>query len=69
MIIGSKKVTLAVPEIALIALTRAALGIGIGFLLSTSMKKRTRRGAGIALLAVGVVTTVPLALRIREELM
>ena len=68
MDIGSKKVTLAVPELGLIAMTRAMLGIGIGLLLSEALDKRTARGVGIALVAVGVLTTVPLLLRVRDEL-
>ena len=68
MDIASKKVTLAVPELGLVAMTRAMLGIGIGLLLSEALDKRTARGVGIALLAVGVLTTVPLVLRVREEM-
>ena len=66
--IRSKKVTLAVPELGLIAMTRAMLGIGIGLLLSEALDKRTARGVGIALVAVGVLTTVPLLLSVRDEL-
>ena len=68
MDIGSKKVTLTVPELGLIAMTRAMLGIGIGLLLSEALDKRTARGVGIALAAVGVLTTVPLLLHVRDEL-
>ena len=68
MDIRSKKVTLAVPELGLIAMTRAMLGVGIGLLLSEALDKRTVRGVGIALVAVGVLTTVPLLLRVRDEL-
>ena len=66
---SSKKVNLALPEIAVIAVTRVVLGAGIGLLLSNTMKKRARRAAGLALLATGLITTVPLVLRVREELM
>ena len=68
MSIASQRVNITVPEIALIGMTRVALGIGLGLLLSNTLKKRARRAAGLALLAVGAVTTVPLALRIRDEL-
>jgi hypothetical protein len=64
----SKKVNMPVPEIALIAITRVALGIGIGLLLSNMLTRDARRAAGLALLATGVFTTVPLALRMRDEL-
>ena len=48
------------PQIGLIAVTRVALGIGIGLLLSQKFDERERRGAGWALVAVGAVTTFPL---------
>lgn len=66
--IASKKVTLALPELGIIAITRGILGVGIGLLLSEVLDRRTARGVGVALAAVGVLTTVPLALRIRGEL-
>ena len=51
---------LTLPEIGLIAGTRAALGVGIGLLISGKLNKDQRRGAGLALLSVGVLTTIPL---------
>jgi hypothetical protein len=51
---------LTVPEIMLIAGTRVALGIGIGFLFSDRLSRDQRKAAGWALLAVGVLTTIPL---------
>ena len=68
MNIASKKVTLALPELGLIAMTRGMLGVGIGLLLSEVLDRRTARSVGIALAAVGVLTTVPLLLRVREEI-
>src|SRR5579863_150529 len=44
----------------LIAGTRAALGIGIGLLISDRLNDDQRKAAGWALLAVGVVTTIPI---------
>ena len=63
-----KSVTLAVPEIGMIALTRGALGVGIGLLLSNALEKEERQSAGLALLAVGVLTTIPLLLRLRSAM-
>ena len=63
-----KSVTLMLPEIGMIALTRGALGVGIGLLLSNSLEKEERQSAGLALLAVGVLTTIPLLLRLRNAL-
>jgi hypothetical protein len=55
---------LTIPEIALIAGTRVALGAGIGLLLSEKLNKDQRRGAGWALFGVGVLTTIPIVLGI-----
>jgi hypothetical protein len=57
-----KKHYLAIPEIALIAGTRAALGMGLGLLLADKLGRDARKGAGVALVAVGVPTTIPIAL-------
>ena len=52
--------TLSIPEIALLAGTRVALGIGIGMLLSGKFNRDVRKGAGWALIAVGALTTFPI---------
>jgi hypothetical protein len=56
--------TLTVPEIALLAGTRAFLGIGIGLLISGRLTDEQRKAAGLALTLVGVITAIPLALGI-----
>ncbi|HEY6968875.1 MAG TPA: hypothetical protein VJA94_06715 [Candidatus Angelobacter sp.] len=56
--------SLTLPEIALIAGTRVALGIGIGLLISERLSHDQRRGAGLALTMVGGLTTIPLAIAI-----
>jgi len=48
------------PEIMLVAGTRVALGVGVGLLLSDRLNKDQRKAAGWALLAVGVLTTIPI---------
>jgi len=55
----TREITL--PRLALIAGTRAALGAGAGLLLADRLSPEQRRAAGWTLLAVGVLTTVPLA--------
>jgi hypothetical protein len=57
-----RKLTLA--EIALIAGTRAFLGIGIGLLISDRLTNDQRKAAGLALTLVGAVTAIPLAARV-----
>lgn len=59
-----KEKTLTLPLLGLIAGTRVVLGIGIGFLLADKLDDDRRRGAGIALLAVGALSTVPLAMAV-----
>ena len=59
-----KKRSLTIPEIALIAGTRVALGAGIGFLLAERLNKDQRRGAGWALFGVGVLSTIPIVLEV-----
>lgn len=44
----------------LIAGTRVALGVGLGLLLSDRLNRDQRKAAGLALLAVGVMTTIPI---------
>jgi hypothetical protein len=44
------------------------LGAGIGFLISDKLNKDQRRGAGWALLGVGILTSVPLALDVIGKL-
>jgi hypothetical protein len=56
--------TLTLPLLFLVAGTRVALGVGLGLLLAGRMSRDARQGAGWGLLAVGALSTVPLALEI-----
>jgi hypothetical protein len=58
------KRTIALPELFLIAGTRVALGIGVGLLLSRRMSDEQCSAAGKALVAVGVISTIPLAIHV-----
>ena len=55
-----KRTNLTMPELMLLVGTRVAAGIGVGLLISDKLDRRVRRGAGVALLAVGALTTIPL---------
>jgi hypothetical protein len=55
-----KQLSLTIPELGLIAGTRAALGAGIALLLSDQLDAERRRAVGWTLLAVGVISTIPL---------
>ena len=59
-----KTVRLTLPEIALVAGTRAALGAGAGLLLGERLNADQRRAVGWTLLAVGLLTTIPLVLEV-----
>lgn len=54
---------ISIPELALIAGTRAMLGVGAGLLLSGRLSARERLTLGKILIAVGAISTIPLALR------
>jgi len=62
-----RKTTLSVPEVGLIAGTRAALGAGLGLLLGDLLSREQRRAVGWTLVAVGVVSTVPLVAQVIGE--
>jgi len=52
---------LSLPELGLIAGTRAALGAGLALLLSDRLTSSERYMLGWTLTAVGLATTIPLA--------
>jgi hypothetical protein len=56
-----KETTLTLPELGLIAGTRAALGAGAGLLLADKLNVEQRRAVGWVLLLVGIISTIPLA--------
>jgi hypothetical protein len=51
----------SIPELGMIAGTRVALGAGIGLLLAERLNNDQRRAVGWTLLAVGALSTIPLA--------
>jgi hypothetical protein len=59
MVMRTRTVTL--PELAMIGGTRAALGAGIGLLVADRLQPDQRRAVGWTLLAVGILSTFPLA--------
>jgi len=58
----AKSVT--VPEIALIAATRGAIGFGAGLLLANKFKREQRKMLGWTLFVSGLASTIPIAMRI-----
>lgn len=59
-----RKVRLSMPELALIAGTRGALGAGIALLLADRLTSEQRKAAGTALALVGIISTVPLLMEV-----
>ncbi len=59
-----KKHEVTIPQIGLMAGTRAMLGAGIALLLSEKLTSEQRQAIGWTLVAVGAITTIPLALQL-----
>ena len=59
-----RNVRLSMPELALIAGTRGALGAGVALLLADRLSSEQRRAAGLALALLGAISTVPLLLEV-----
>ncbi len=54
-----KKPDLTFPELMFVVATRAALGAGVGLLLSTKLNDQQRKLLGLTLVFIGAVTTIP----------
>jgi hypothetical protein len=57
-----KDIALTFPEFSMAVGTRVALGMGVGLLISSRFNRDERKGAGLALVLVGVLTTIPIVL-------
>ena len=58
------KFVLSLPTLGFVVWTRAALGVGIGLLVSNKLTKSQRRAVGVTLIAIGVATTIPAAMAV-----
>ena len=58
---------LTIPEIMFIGGTRGALGAGLALLLGDRLNAVQRRAVGWTLFAVGVATTLPIALNLLSK--
>ena len=56
--------TLTVPQIAIIAATRGALGFGAGLLLADKFNQSKRKTLGWSLFLAGLASTIPIAMHI-----
>jgi hypothetical protein len=59
-----KKHEVTIPQIGLMVGTRAMFGAGIALLLSEKLTDEQRRAIGWTLVAVGALTTIPLAVQL-----
>ena len=57
-----RRYRIALPEMAIVAATRGMAGAGAGLLVSDYLRPETRRTLGWALLAIGALSTIPIAL-------
>jgi hypothetical protein len=59
-----RETRITLPELILVAGTRAALGAGLDLLLADRLSADQRRAVGWTLFLVGALSTVPLALEV-----
>jgi len=57
----SKFNNVSVPEVALIAVTRGAIGFGAGLLLANKFERGRRKALGWTLFLSGLASTIPIA--------
>jgi len=60
----SEPKNITVPEIALIAATRGAIGFGAGLLLASKFKRDRRKVLGWTLFLSGLASTIPIAMHV-----
>ena len=60
----SETKSVTVPELALIAATRGAIGFGAGLLLAEKFKRERRKVLGWSLFLSGLASTVPIVMRV-----
>jgi hypothetical protein len=59
-----KEVVVSVPEMALLAGTRALIGAGLGLLFATRLRLDQQKAVGWALFCVGALSSIPLGFQI-----
>ncbi|HEX5470509.1 MAG TPA: hypothetical protein VFW73_01420 [Lacipirellulaceae bacterium] len=61
------RTSLSIPEIAIIAGTRAALGAGVALLLADHLNHDQRRAVGWTLTGVGAISTLPIVVQLLSD--
>ena len=59
-----RETRISLPELAMVAGTRAALGAGLAFLLADRLPADQRRAVGWTLLLFGALSSIPLAFEV-----
>ena len=59
-----RTIDVSIPEVAFVAATRVMAGAGIGLLLADHLEAEKRKTVGWTLLAIGALTTIPIALSV-----
>ncbi len=62
-----RKMTVSLPLLSLIAITRGMLGAGLSLLLADQLTPGQRKTAGWTLFLTGAASTVPLAARVLKQ--
>ena len=62
-----KETRLTLPQLGLIAATRALLGGGIALLFADRLTEKQRKAAGWGLFLAGVISTIPLGRLVLEK--
>ena len=60
----TRTVQLSLPMLFSVAATRGMLGVGAGLLLAPKVGDKRRRALGLALVGIGVASTIPIAMRV-----
>ena len=60
----SKTKSVTIPQIALIAATRGAIGFGAGLLFADKFKRDRRKTLGWSLFLSGLASTIPIAMHL-----
>jgi len=62
-----KTIDMSLPQFGFIVATRGALGAGVGLLVANKLGSKKRRLVGLALLTLGLVSTIPAVFLVRSH--
>ena len=63
-----RSLLLSLPDFGFIVATRAALAFGVGLLVAERIPEPRRRAAGLALVTIGAITTIPAVMAVAGSL-